>query len=255
MSKQTTGHEAFPAGVGRPARGRGQVVRRVLVCDDEATSRYLITHVLTRHLGCEVEQCADGLDALARIENEPFDLVVLDLQIPTISGPDVLRAVRQSPARASLPVVIISSEQRADIVRDLVHLGISGYIVKPMRFAKVQETLQKAVYELGAPALLIDGDAAYRRSFVERRGVSGSITEAQSGTDGLAKFKAAPVPVVYVGDRLGVISRKILAATLRSFVPAGQVRIVGLVDAVGDAGEDLDAFDEVMPRALTSSST
>ncbi len=101
--------------------------QRVLVVDDEAALRDLVGSSL-RNEGFEVEEVADGEEALTRFAKGAPDLVVLDLRLPGISGFDVLREMRRTSA-----VYVILLTARADEADKLIglELGADDYVTKP----------------------------------------------------------------------------------------------------------------------------
>jgi len=100
---------------------------RILVVDDEAGIRDLVGSYL-RNEGFDVDEAADGEDALVRFGHGAHDLVVLDLRLPGISGLDVLRDIRRTSA-----VYVIVLTARADETDKLIglELGADDYITKP----------------------------------------------------------------------------------------------------------------------------
>jgi CheY-like chemotaxis protein len=104
----------------------------VLICDDDAGTRLLVKSVLVKRLGWTVEECADGAQALQALGRGGFDLAVLDINMPQLDGVSVVEAIRDSAELKQLPVVVLTSDQREEVVRRLIALGISDYIVKPL---------------------------------------------------------------------------------------------------------------------------
>ncbi len=100
---------------------------RILVVDDEAAIRDLVGTYL-RSEGFEVDEAADGEDALVRFGERAHDLVVLDLRLPGIGGLDVLREIRRT---SSVYVIVLTA--RADETDKLVglELGADDYVTKP----------------------------------------------------------------------------------------------------------------------------
>jgi DNA-binding response OmpR family regulator len=100
---------------------------RILVVDDEASIRELVGAYL-RAEGFDVDEAADGEDALDRFRRSPPDLVVLDLRLPGIDGLDVLREIRRS---SSVYVIVLTA--RSDETDKLIglELGSDDYITKP----------------------------------------------------------------------------------------------------------------------------
>lgn len=108
-----------------PAEGR-----RVLLVDDSAEVRLLL-QVLLELDGFEVTAAEDGPSGLAAAATECPDVVLLDVQLPGLDGPDVLRALRADPATADLPVVFLTAaaSEQAD---QLLALGARGVLSKPV---------------------------------------------------------------------------------------------------------------------------
>jgi two-component system phosphate regulon response regulator PhoB len=103
---------------------------RVLVVDDDDDIRELISWKL-RASGYDVEAAADGEAALAAAAETRPDLVVLDWMMPRLAGLEVCRALRDDPATAGVPVILLTAKaQEADIERGFA-AGADDYVVKP----------------------------------------------------------------------------------------------------------------------------
>lgn len=240
----------------------------VLICDDDASTRFVIKRLLTQNLGCTTTECVDGAEALRRLDEEEVDLVVLDVEMPLIDGVEVLEAIRASQHLKSLPVLMLSKERREDIVLRLVRLGIEGYILKPPRTEKVLAALERLrgrlstrsrvsrtgssqAVRLGpdAPALLVDGNLDYRHFFVTEGTKQGPIMEVGSGAAALAHFRQTPVRMVFVGSELGVLGPELLIPKLRAMSGAQPLRIIGIVNPSDPAESNGAHFDDVMIRS------
>ncbi len=78
-----------------------------------------------------VEEAPDGPSALSRLRAERFDLVLLDWNMPSMPGIEVLRAIRRDPDTRLLPVLMITAElERANVI-EAARAGVSAYIAKP----------------------------------------------------------------------------------------------------------------------------
>jgi DNA-binding response OmpR family regulator len=110
----------------KPAAGR-----KVLCIEDEHFISELYARALTK-AGYKVETIVDGAKALEAAETNEYDIILLDLMIPTISGIDILRVLRDSarvpPIKAKI-IVITNLEQRDDVRAD-IEKQADGYIVK-----------------------------------------------------------------------------------------------------------------------------
>jgi len=123
---------------------------RVMVCDDDAATRLVITRLLTQKYSCTVTACPDGAQALRILGQRRFDLLILDVEMPVLGGLEALELLRDSADHARLPVVILSRERREEVVRELMRLGISAYILKPVRTDRAVETLDRVFQALSA---------------------------------------------------------------------------------------------------------
>jgi len=119
---------------------------RILVVDDNASNRDLLSHRLQRQ-GHTVLQAEDGTIALALLEKEAFDLVLLDLMMPGISGYDVLALLKNDPRFREIPVIMISALSELDSIVRCIEAGADDYLAKPfdptLLRARVGSSLEK----------------------------------------------------------------------------------------------------------------
>jgi CheY-like chemotaxis protein len=124
---------------------------RILVVDDNPGDRKLAIHNLERAWSFShdmiVETAADGQEALDKIRKSKFTLMVLDWRLPTVDGPRVLRALRQTGSR--IPVVVISGLQRADIPEDIESLGAAFLDKNLMTADTFREAITQSLRLLG----------------------------------------------------------------------------------------------------------
>jgi len=121
-------------------RDSAQAGKTILVVDDSATVRKLISGKLEKS-GHFVVCAEDGIEALARMEENSPDLVLLDITMPRMDGYEVCKHIRANPAAKDLPVVMISGKDGFfDKVRGRM-AGTTGYVTKPFG----PETLMKAL--------------------------------------------------------------------------------------------------------------
>ena len=110
---------------------------RLLVVDDDENNRDMISRRLARK-GFAVDAAADGFKALAAVDAAgPFDLILLDIEMPGLNGFDVLKRLREQYPPERLPVIIATARHdREDIVRALT-AGANDYVTKPIDFPVV----------------------------------------------------------------------------------------------------------------------
>lgn len=103
--------------------------RRVLVVDDSLTTRTLEKSILEA-AGYEVEIAIDGTDALGRLGQKDFDLVLSDVQMPRLDGVSLVRAVKQDARLSKLPIVLVSSLDTEEHRRQGLDAGADAYLSK-----------------------------------------------------------------------------------------------------------------------------
>jgi CheY-like chemotaxis protein len=107
---------------------RRETVASVLVVDDSPVDRRLVTELLKRKGGLEVDGASDGSEALAKMELELPDLVVTDLRMPNMDGLELVQAVRQQ--NPSVPVILITSMGSEEIAAEALRRGAASYVPK-----------------------------------------------------------------------------------------------------------------------------
>jgi type II secretory ATPase GspE/PulE/Tfp pilus assembly ATPase PilB-like protein/CheY-like chemotaxis protein len=121
--------------------------QQILLVDDDAVNRTLARTLLQKQ-GFAVVEAADGFEAMEQLQRNRFALMVLDLDMPRMSGHEVLRRVRKSVATAALPVVVLTGtvDQNAEV--EVMEAGADDYVRKPVdppRFAaRVKAALRRA---------------------------------------------------------------------------------------------------------------
>ena len=104
--------------------------RRILVVEDEPDIAALIAYQLTRE-GLPVETAGSGSEALASVEREIPDLIVLDRMLPEISGDEVLKCLRSDPRTANIPVLVLTAKREERDRIEGLELGADDYLTKP----------------------------------------------------------------------------------------------------------------------------
>ncbi len=119
---------------------------KILVVDDFSTMRRIIKNLL-RDLGfSNADEADDGLTALPMLQAGNYDLLITDWNMPGMQGIDLLRAVRADPKLSSMPVLMVTAEQKKAQIIEAAQAGVNGYIVKPFTAATLKEKLDK-IYE------------------------------------------------------------------------------------------------------------
>jgi len=111
--------------------GRAPAIK-VLVIDDSSLIRMYYRAALEQ-AGFAVEQAINGMEAMEKVLGEPFDLVIVDVNMPMMDGLSFLRRLRESDAEASaVPALMISTEAAQQDIDDARAAGANYYLVKPV---------------------------------------------------------------------------------------------------------------------------
>ena len=117
-------------------------LRRVMCIEDDPDIRMLIEFSLSTVGQLDVLSCSNGSQALASVTAFAPNLVLLDVMMPGLNGPETLKALRQMPAMKGVPVVFMTAQvMPADLEQLLLH-GVAGLIVKPFDPMTLPQDLQ-----------------------------------------------------------------------------------------------------------------
>jgi two-component system, cell cycle response regulator DivK len=105
--------------------------RNVLVIEDNPQNRYLVTFLLEAH-GYSVTTASDGALGIGIASRMKPHLILLDIQLPTMDGYEVARALRADPTLADTPIVAVTSYAMGGDREKAIAAGCNGYIEKPI---------------------------------------------------------------------------------------------------------------------------
>ena len=117
---------------------------RILVAEDNPVNRELMVHLLKKK-GYTVEVAENGRDALAAVEGDRFDMVMLDLQMPIMGGLEVAAAIREREQSSGkhLPIVAITAHAMAADRDRALESGMDAYLAKPIQIQQLYETIDR----------------------------------------------------------------------------------------------------------------
>src|SRR5438874_5718497 len=116
----------------------------ILVVDDDNDIRTFIETVLEA-AGHEVTLAASGQEALNKLKRRPYELVVLDIMMPTMSGYEVLEQIRAMPSRAQTPVIVVTAKHDPSGVMREVKGGAIDHLAKPFLPEELEEVVDRAL--------------------------------------------------------------------------------------------------------------
>jgi two-component system, chemotaxis family, chemotaxis protein CheY len=123
----------------------------ILIADDSSTLRKIIIRCIQQtQLSVEkLVEAGDGEEALALLRANKIDLLLSDINMPKMSGLELLSAVKADPALKHIPVLLISTEGRVETVVEAANLGAAGYVKKPFTPAEIQAKLEPLLSAVG----------------------------------------------------------------------------------------------------------
>lgn len=125
---------------------------KFLIVDDFSTMRRIVRGLLKEIGYNNAEEAEDGAVALNMLKNNKFDFVVSDINMPNMSGFDLLAAIKKEDSLKHLPVLMVTAEARKEDIVRAAQDGAAGYIVKPFTKATLEEKVAKIMQKLGAAA-------------------------------------------------------------------------------------------------------
>ncbi len=149
---------------------------KVLIVDDEPDARTVLFHTL-RGAGHNVIEAADGDEALKKLKRTRFDLVVLDIMMPRMSGYDVLDKIRAMPSRADTPVIVVTAKHDPEGVQREVEGGATDHIAKPFLPSELEAVVGR-VLKAGKKAV-----AARRDELARKAGLYGAVGDLRRDLD------------------------------------------------------------------------
>ena len=117
-----------------------EAVRILFVDDDPILREFAVVNLASEH--AVVDTAKDGVAALAAIEANTPDLVLLDLEMPTLDGFGVLKALRADPRWRDLPVIVVTGREDVEAVDRAFAAGATSFVVKPLNWRLLSHQLR-----------------------------------------------------------------------------------------------------------------
>ncbi len=125
-------------------------MKTILSAEDSSTNRRIVRDLLEWH-GYRVVEAVDGLQAIEVARQELPDLILMDIQLPHLSGYEVVSTLRADPELADVPIIAITSYAMADDERRAYESGCNDYLSKPFRPRVLVQRIQRLL-ETTTPA-------------------------------------------------------------------------------------------------------
>ncbi len=130
---------------------------QILVAEDNAVNQRVIVGILER-AGHRVRVVGDGEQALDVLENERYDVIIMDLNMPELGGLDAARAYRfMDPGASQVPIIMLSADVTAEAMKECADAGIDAFLPKPVEARRLLDTIASLVAKrASAPAVAKD---------------------------------------------------------------------------------------------------
>jgi CheY-like chemotaxis protein len=120
--------------------------KSLLVVEDNSMNRLLLSRYLT-NLGYQARLCENGRQALDKLQSEPFDLVLLDVQMPEMDGYQVLEQLKADSRLRDFPVMMISAVEELESVVTCIELGQLALVFQERRAREVTDTTESEYFQ------------------------------------------------------------------------------------------------------------
>jgi len=120
---------------------------KILVVDDMPLMRHVLINMLRKLEYSNIVEATDGLQALALLRDQHFDLVITDLHMPKMDGVDLLTNIRKDRALADIPVLMVTCEDSTDKVKQVIAAKVSGFIIKPFNMNVLSSQLNRFFFK------------------------------------------------------------------------------------------------------------
>jgi len=193
-------------------------LRKILVIDDEQNIRKMLTRVLSPE-GFIVKEANNGLEAIKRLQEENYSLVLLDLKMPGLNGIETLKEIRENDL--NLPVIMMSAYGSIPEAVEAMKLGALDYLIKPFDIEELKIIINRAIkqYELEVENIYYREEEEKRFNFDEIIGKSSSINKVLEMVKSVASTPATVLVTGENGTGKELIARAIHKNSLRKNSP------------------------------------
>ncbi|MDR1267795.1 MAG: response regulator [Holosporales bacterium] len=158
-----------------PTQSFDRTQARILIVDDQETNRMILERRLRMDHYEEITQAADGKEALALLETNTYDVILLDMIMPEIGGYEVLCSVKKDPNLRHIPIIMISADDDISKIVQCIQEGAEDYLGKPFNPTLLRARLSASLDK----KILRDKEKAYQEQIASQQKMAslGALTE------------------------------------------------------------------------------
>ena len=227
---------------------------KILIIDDNATNRMVLSKMVSRW-GALVTEKEDGKRGLAEMRrakdaDEPYDLVLLDCRMPSMNGFQVTAAIKEDSTLSDPVIMMLTSDDRRDGIKRSKELGITDYLIKPIKWSDLKESVMNALGRKAAAALdqtqlakptaqedlsplhiLLVEDNANNRMLIQAflKKTPYTIDTAENGEIAVKKFTAGQYDIVLMDIEMPVMDGLTATGKIRQWEAENQVKATPII--------------------------
>ncbi len=173
----------------------------ILIVDDNISMCKTMSFIL-RHKGYSVISAYDGPEAIERVKEDPFDIIFMDIKMPSMDGVKTYKKIKK--IRPEAVVVMMTAYAVKDLVQEVLEKGAYGIIYKPLDMEEVGILIEKTrENKLGAQILVVDDDPGSRITFKNILKKKGHQVEiADTGEKAIAMVKEKVYNIIFIDIKL-----------------------------------------------------
>lgn len=120
------------------------MAKKILTVDDSISMRQMISFTL-KEAGYQVVEAVDGQDAISKAQNQAFDLIFTDQNMPNVDGLTLIQFLRNIPEHEKTPILMLTTEASDEMKRMGRAAGATGWLVKPFDPQKLLDVVKKVI--------------------------------------------------------------------------------------------------------------
>lgn len=153
IAQKTAELRAIAAQDSEPAPEPGQNRLRVLLAEDNEINQQVVIATLELEDDFDITIACNGAEAISQLEQNPFDIVLMDIQMPVMTGDEAIRRIRASEKHyADVPIIAITANAMNEDEDDCLEAGANAYLAKPLDVARLLSSIRKLTGTTPAPA-------------------------------------------------------------------------------------------------------